>query len=288
MILSDDDLTARPHDLPPRGTHDTYAEIPALNWSTLKHLAVSALMLRWRVDHPQEDSRSLALGRAIHCAVLEPERWASAYVAQPDFGDGRYKAAKEAKAAWLLDLPPAAEVLSADDHALAERCAAAVRAHPVAADLLRGGRAEEVIRWTDEETGIACKMRGDFITPAGLLDLKSTRQPTVRAMARDFASRLYHGQLAYYHSGAIAARLIPSSAEPPRVIAVQTVEPYDVVCSRLRLADLERGIGLCRTLVRRYAACQAASYWPGLAPGLIDLELPAWSPGGDGATEEDW
>lgn len=266
-----------------------YEEIDALNWSTIRHLATSPLLLRWRTEHPRADSDALRVGRGIHCATLEPERWATSYVAKPDFGDGRTKAAKEAKATWLDSIKPGLEILDADEHALIERCAAAVRAHPAASRLIETGRAEEILTWTDEVTGAACKARVDLIAPTYVLDLKSTRQQTVRGMARDAASLLYHGQLAMYHDGAVSSRLIPRDhADGPYLIHVQTVEPYDVVPARLMAEDLERGRSLYRSLLQRYLDCQAAGWWPGIAPGVIDLELPSWAPSGSREQEMDW
>jgi hypothetical protein len=312
-----------------------YAAIDAMNWSTLKELAVSPRMLKWRVDHPREDTDALELGRAVHCAILEPQRFATAYIVEPDFGDPRTNAAKAERAAWLASLVPGyiarpcfdrsttagkkayaafvdglpegakvlvgteraadllgpdVETIHADEHALALRLADAVRSHPAAARLIEVGRREEIIEWVDEETGIKCKARVDFISPFYVLDLKSTRHTTIRAINADFARYLYHGQLAFYHDGAITARRIPREMpEGPYTIAVQTVEPHDVVPGRLMREDLEKGRALYRSLLRRYAACQAAEYWPGLAADVIDLDLPAWAPGGDEETSEvDW
>lgn len=265
-----------------------YADIDAINWSTLKHLATSAKMLDWRVRHPRQDTRALRVGRAIHCAVLEPDRWATDYAAMPDFGDLRTKAGKAAKAEWLEDLAPGVEILDASEHAMAERCARSVREHPVAADLLRGGRAEETVVWTDEETGLACKGRIDYQRPDIIVDVKSTRRDTVRAMERDFADLMYHGQLGFYHMGAVASGRIPADAKPPHIVAVQTVEPFDVVPARLMQEDLDKGIALCRGLLHRYAEHRAAGWWPGLAPSLIELSLPAWAPGGEEETQENW
>lgn len=263
-----------------------YDAIEAVNWSTIVHLATSPKLMRWRVEHPRRETPALVLGTAIHCAVLEPERWPTAYRRAPFFGDLRTKAGKQARAEWLASLHDDTTVLSAEDYDTAERCADAVRSHPVAANLLRGGRAEEIVTWTDAETGLACKSRLDFITAQIVIDLKSTRLTTLGAIAREFASRLYYGQLAMYHDGAIASRRIYGD-ETPRSIVVQTVEPYDVVPLRLTRDDLERGRGLYRSLLRKYVECQAAGWWPGLAPTLIDLDLPAWAPGGDDENEGD-
>lgn len=264
-----------------------YAAIDAMNWSTLRHLATSAKLLRWRVDHPREDTDALELGRAAHCAILEPARWAESYVARPDFGDGRTKEAKAGKTAWLATLAPGVEVLDADEHALVERMARAVREHPEAARLLHAGRAEEIVTWTDAATGLACKARVDFIAPGYVVDIKSTRRDTVRSITHDVATLLYYGQLAFYHDGARAAGLIPDDADGPFAIFAQKGEPFDVVPARLGLEAIERGRNLYRSLLDRYLACRAANWWPGIAPEVITLQLPPWAAGGDGE-EQEW
>ena len=265
-----------------------YDKIEAVNWSSLVHLATSAKLMEWRRTNPRAETAALRLGTAIHCATLEPERFATAYLRQPDFGDGRTKAAKEAKAAWEATRTPGALVMDPDEYDLAARCSAAVREHSAARDLLRGGLVEEVLTWTDEETGIACKGRLDYLTPEYVLDLKSMRAETVQAFAREIAGRLYHGQIAFYLDGAIASKRVDPLGSQALIIGVQTVEPYDVIPCRLMPEDIERGRALYRDLLRRYAEYQAAGWWPGLAPSIVNLTLPDWAKGGAAATEGDW
>jgi exodeoxyribonuclease VIII len=263
-----------------------YAAIEALNWSTLALMATSAKLLRWRVDHPREDTEALRLGRLVHCATLEPERFAASYAPRPELPDGRTKEGKAAKAAWLASIGAAVPV-DADDHAIAERCARAVHAHPSASALLHGGVVERPIVWTDATTGVRCKARPDFLGPTSLVDLKSTSRQTLHEMRRDCASYLYHGQLAYYLDGAITARAVTPDADA-YVVAVQTVEPFDVVPFRMAMEDIERGRRLVRRLLDRYAACVAANWWPGLAPEVIPMSLPSWAAGGDDEEGGDW
>lgn len=268
---------------------DTYSQIDAVNWSTLVHLATSAKLLEWRRTHAREETAALRIGTAIHCATLEPERFARAYVVQPDLGDGRTKAGKAARAEWEETRDRSAIVLDADEHELVVRCSTEARAHPAVRDLLRGGRVEEVLTWTDEETGVACKGRLDYLSPGYVLDLKSTRAETVHAFACEIASRLYHGQAAFYLDGAIAAGRVDRLASQMLLIGVQTVEPYDVIPGRLQPEDIARGRSLYRSLLRRYAGCRAAGWWPGLAPGVVNLALPEWARGGNESEQgDDW
>lgn len=319
-----------------RDSRVAYDAIEALNWSTLKLIETSPALLKYRLTNPRPDTPSLRLGRAIHCAVLEPERWSSgAYVvepdadkrtregkaerakwlvdlvggdaiARPDFGDLRKKENKAARDAWEEDLPEGAvvfdgtekvdpllpdhvEVISAEERALAERLAKAAREHPKAAEYLSLARTEETITWTDPETGVPCKARLDVGKPMFVLDLKSSRRTNLRTIGVDFARYLYHGQLAFYHDGAIASRLIPADAPTPRVLVLQTVEPFDVVPGWIGEWDLNQGRALYRSLLTRYLECQAADWWPGLAPEPVEIPIPEWAPGAlSDVDEEDW
>jgi len=268
-----------------------------LHWSTLSTLATSPALTRWRATHPREDTSSLSLGRAIHCAVLEPERWRTAYAVQPPppecrTRDGRVSdsplATSEGKrwlAEWRASLALGCEILTAEDHALASTCAAQVRAHRHAAALLADGRAEVSLEW--EIDGVPCGGRLDWISTC-VVDLKTTRRESLRELAADCARYLYHGQLAWYHDGAVAAGAVPADSVP-HIVAVQTCEPYDVAVLRVPARTLEIGRALARTLLATYRECHAADWWPGMAPEIVDLDLPHWAAGGaGGAPAEEW
>lgn len=267
-------------------TPEEYSALPGLNWSTLKFLATSPRLLRWRVDTPEEDKDAYRLGRAMHCAILEPERFAREYFAWPDFGDMRYKENKDRRSRWLDGLPVVREVLRREEFAICIRTAESLRAHPKASEIFTGGRAEEAITWTDPDTGIVCKGRLDWVTLRYIADLKSTRRETLRSIVRDFESLLYYGQLAYYWRGAIAAGMLPSDAERPCGAFVQTVEPYDVVAFRMTERTLQVGNTLVDNLLRKYKECQAAKWWPGLASDVIEIELSQYANAGEPVDQE--
>lgn len=259
--------------LPPPGVQ--YESIAAINWSSLKHLAVSPLLYRWRLSHPKAATPAMVLGTAIHCAVLEPDKLDSRFAVYD--GTRRGKAWEE----WQVD-HPGVQSLKPDERERVQQASAAVLAHREAAKLLRGCRHEEPQTWTDPETGLACKGRLDAIGPSYLLDLKTASSieegmaVAPRTFTRTAAARLYHGQLAWYHDGATLARKIQGDV-PPYVIAVESDEPFDVGCYQLTPETLAAGRALYRSLLRRLEQCLAADYWPGVAPDLMPLELPAWT-----------
>ena len=150
-------------------THDEYRDSPGINWSTLKAMADSPLEYRHGLTHPREDSPAMLLGRAAHCAVLEPDAYAARYVVRPDGIDGRTKAGKAA----IEELAASGrEVLTADQGALCSEIAAAVRAHPVASMVFDGVETEQTIAWTID--GRQCKGRIDALNRLWLADLKTT------------------------------------------------------------------------------------------------------------------
>ena len=280
------------------------ATVTRLNWSTLKYLATSPKLLKWRTTHPQADTPALRLGRAIHCAILEPEafqkRWvvagqcaAKTKSGEPCKSQGSlcwagewYCKVKGHAVEGAFPVTGEVEVIERDEETLVASCASAVAGHRVASKLLKGGLAEHGIEWTNAETGIACRGRLDYLRPSEVVDLKSTAEETVRGFTRVVTSRLYYAQLAWYHDGAIAAGKIQSDAKLPAIVAVQTVEPYDVVPYRLTRATYEAGQILYRDLLLKYRDCLSADVWPGIADGEIPLDLPNWAGGMNGSDYE--
>lgn len=279
-----------------------------LNWSTLRHIATSPKLLKWRVEHPTPDSDALKLGRSIHCAILEPQefgkRWVAATTCQAKTGKGEpcksdgslyymgswYCRVRGHAPAEATPTPgEGVEVMTSEGLELTRVCAASVAAHGPASKLLTGGHAEQEIEWTDPESGIECRGRIDYLRPNDLIDLKSTRRETIREFTADCARNLYHAQLAWYTDGAIQAGRLPADAGLPYVVAISTEEPYDVVAFQLSKVSLEAGRILIRDLIKKYQECQAAELWPGLAPDLAVLDLPSWAPGMQGSDEtERW
>jgi hypothetical protein len=284
------------------------ADKKRLNWSTLRHIATSPKLLKWRVEHPMADTEPLRMGRSIHCAILEPEafagRWVTATTCQattkagkPCSSDGSlYSGGK-----WYCRISGHApedaapnpgegiEVIDSAGLELTQLCAASVRAHGPASKLLQGGKAEQELEWTDPESGIECRGRVDYLRPNDLVDLKSTRRETVREFTADAARSMYHAQVWWYTAGAIAAGRLPKDAGLPYIVTVSTAEPYDVVAYRMSKVTFEAGGILVRDLIHKYQNCVAADLWPGVAPDLQELDLPAWAGGMQGSeSEEIW
>lgn len=256
-----------------------YRALPGVNWSTLKHGVASMKLLKHRATNPEPDSDAFRLGRAIHCALLEPEKFARLYITEPDFGDLRKTENKAARKSWLADIDPCAETLRHKEHVALAGMARGVADHALARKLIVESAHETTHQWVHGGTGLACKARIDMRKNA-VQDLKSTTCTTLGQMNSDAAKHLYHGQLAWYHDGAIASGILAPDAPNPSLIMVQKCEPFDVAVIQLSDTDFAKGRSLWQSLIERYADAQASDWWPGIAPETVSSNLPRWAPDG--------
>jgi len=252
-------------------TFDEYAAIDAVNFSTLKDADKSMAHYRYRCDHPRTDTPRFAFGRAVHTAVLEPDRFALEYAVW-DGGRRGTNAYKEFEA-----VNEGRTVLSADDYDACLAVRDAVRAHPAASDLLRGD-SEVTVTWTDPDTGLECKARVDHINEDCIVDLKTAASTDPREFGNTVGKYLYHGQLAHYSNGV----RLPGN---PHIIAVEIEPPYDVVVYRLPDEALHAGQQLVADLLAHVAACNDTGVWPGRFSAVQDLALPNWLLAGDDTEE---
>jgi exodeoxyribonuclease VIII len=251
-------------------TYDDYDAIKAVHFSGLKNLSVSPLWYLHRMNNPGESKPAFALGSAAHCAILEPESFWERYAEYAPVRNGKE---------WdkWQEEHPGVQSLKPHEMEKALEVSKAVRKHRIAAALLRGGRAEEVVIWNDASTGLACKGRIDYLRPDFLIDLKTTRDPSPKKFTRAASDFGYLAQVAFYHDGAAASRLIDGK-QRPYIIAIQNDAPYDVACFQLSQDALLYGREFYRSLMRRLLECTEANFWPGVAPDLQELGISAYAP----------
>jgi hypothetical protein len=254
-------------------TFSDYVAIKAVNASSLKEMRKSPLHYKHRVEHPLEDSTRLAMGRATHTAVFEPDRFAVDYAVFM----GERRAGKEWAA--FCEQHPNQTILKLAEY---ETCIAmkdAVRSHPVAGPALSPpGEAEKVLTWTDEATGLACKARLDWWRPGLFADLKTTADLDATRFAATSFRLGYHMQLAFYRAGLVANGL---DAPPPKIIAVESSAPHDVAVFALDDDLLWTGEVECAELLAKVAAGRFSNLYPGRYPEERPLSLPRWALPGD-------
>jgi len=243
-----------------------YHADPAVSASHLHAIAKSPQHYWSRFLDPQrqpvEPTSAMRLGSLVHCSVLEPEELHKRYaVCLPR----NTKAGKE----MALELDAKGiEAVTGSDMDLALAMAVSVRSHPVAAELLSVGLAEQSVWWDDPATGLRCKCRPDWINGLTIVDLKTTTDASPD-FARSVAQYRYHVQQAHYLQSHIADRFI--------FLAVEKTFPYCVATYELDETAALHGEAERRNNLQTIADCRAIAEWPGYGNTIQPLSLPNWA-----------
>jgi exodeoxyribonuclease VIII len=223
----------------------------------------------YRFGERRVPTRAMEIGTALHCAVLEPERFATDYMLLKEVTDRRASAYKEACKVWsaecVLTGAEADRVAGMQESALSNQYLAQYLGAP--------GRCELSVYATDPETGVLVKCRFDKLTDSGFaVDLKKTQD--LRDFGKSVASYGYHMQAAFYSDvweWATGERLAGFV-----FAAVEEQMPHASAPLTLDAEALDIGRMLYRKALNQYADCLNTDEWPGIAMPPAELQLPGW------------
>jgi hypothetical protein len=172
--------------------------------------------LRHILLNPPEDTDPKRLGRATHIAAFEPERFRNSIA----MWDGPRRAGKDWEA--FKQRNEGKELLTEDQHGKCMAIQKSVREDPVAKQYMQNGRGEVNLAWTTTtiESGaeFQCKGRIDFDAQDAIVDLKTTRDASPDAFARQVFGLRYHTQGAWYSD---AYALLTGKRKPYVIVAVE-------------------------------------------------------------------
>lgn len=225
-----------------------------------------------------EPSPSMKFGTAVHCALLEPDRFTSTYVEDPGF-DRRTKEGR-ANADAFDAANPGKIKIAAEDLTAIDRIRSSVSKHATARALLElpSRVVEESIFWRDQITGIRQKVRPDLRVGLddrmAVIDVKTARDASRFAFARQVIELDYHFSAAMYSEGIKVAY-----GQRP-VFAWLVVEANGVICLYQPDAELSAlGEKRYRRAVNSLAACIESNQWPAYQDGrsIEPLAAPKWA-----------
>lgn len=251
-----------------------YTEMEGVNNSKLALMKQCPQKYLYFLEHNREDSPALALGRAIHTAVLEPENFNKEFFCLPDI-DRRTKAGKD-EYNRLSSENSNKTVLKADEFNKALEIATAVRSNSSVMKLLDGCETEVSIDWNDPETGLKCKARLDANSQplSTTIDIKTTTDASPKGFPRKLFSYGYHRQAAFYLNGlrsnGLQARhfvFVAVEKDPPFAVGI-----YRLTDDVIALAEKEN-----THLLRKLKVCQETGEWPGYTQGIEDISIPAYA-----------
>ena len=187
----------------------------------------------------------------------------------------RTKVGRQEYEAFMNSVSPDSFVMDEEESEILLDMIGAVSNHKKAKNLLRSGRAELSGYWTDEETGILCRCRPDFLIEeehgVTIVDLKTTRDASIEWFSRDLRRYKYFLQAAYYSDG------IEVITKKPTIfifMAIEKTPPYEI---GLYVADetvIECGRAAYKKALKRFKKCNDENRWPGMTEEFLNISMP--------------
>ncbi|HAG6029588.1 TPA: exodeoxyribonuclease VIII [Escherichia coli] len=257
-------------------SNENYHAGPGVSKSQLDDIADTPALYLWRKNAPVDTTKTktLDLGTAFHCRVLEPEEFSNRFIVAPEF-NRRTNAGKEEEKAFLMECASTGKtVITAEEGRKIELMYQRVMALPLGQWLVESaGHAESSIYWEDPETGILCRCRPDKIIPEfhWIMDVKTTAD--IQRFKTAYYDYRYHVQDAFYSNGYEAQfGVLPTFVF---LVASTTVEcgryPVEIFMmgEEAKLAGQQEYHRNLRTL----ADCLNTDEWP----AIKTLSLPRWA-----------
>ncbi|MBS8301737.1 exodeoxyribonuclease VIII [Escherichia coli] len=257
-------------------SNENYHAGPGVSKSQLDDIADTPALYLWRKNAPVDTTKTktLDLGTAFHCRVLEPEEFSNRFIVAPEF-NRRTNAGKEEEKAFLMECASTGKtVITAEEGRKIELMYQSVMALPLGQWLVESaGHAESSIYWEDPETGILCRCRPDKIIPEfhWIMDVKTTAD--IQRFKTAYYDYRYHVQDAFYSDGYEAQfGVLPTFVF---LVASTTVEcgryPVEIFMmgEEAKLAGQQEYHRNLRTL----ADCLNTNEWP----AIKTLSLPRWA-----------
>lgn len=242
----------------------------------------------------QEDTKATITGSAIHCAVLEPEKFDDIYAVVP----GDVKKPTQAQLTAKTPAPKTIELISwwdkfnsdnqgkiqikEGERDIALRVRDSVYSHPEAKEYFFEYDVEMSGWYMDQDfehgegTNMLCRYRPDLRTNDYIVDIKSTVCAQKEKFERQAYSLGYHISAAHYLDG---DRLLKKTDHDTFVlIAVEKKPPYLVAVYPIKERVLDLGRWERRKVLNSIKKARDEDKWPGYNNDVaVGLEFPQYA-----------
>jgi exodeoxyribonuclease VIII len=235
-----------------------------LSYSALKAFMKSPNHYLQYVSDPMPPTPQMSFGSALHCWILEPERFDEAYAIAPNV-DRRTKQGKADYASFLEDVG-VREVITQADKNVINLVSNAFKNDPNANGLLNSATSCE-LKHERKIDGLPFVGVADMLTSVWCADLKTTQDASPVAFQKTIANFQYHIQAAAYQ--------ILFDVDRFYWIAVETKAPFNVAVYSPSQRSLDKGREALLEGIRNF------KNWDGTPQGysntVIELDLPGWA-----------
>lgn len=215
-------------------------------------------------------SQALIVGRAVHCGILEPEKFFTSYGKLPEGHNG---ATRDGKMAISEIHEANKEPLKHDVWVMIEEMRDALYASREVNNLLTGC-VTEVSAFYEDPDGTVLKVRPDAVKNTTIIDLKTTESAAYGPFAKSCASYGYHVQDAYYRD---VYNFAGGEVTEFLFLAVEKEPPYAFCLYMLDDASVRTGRTIYTSALARYKECVRTETFHSYPSGVNSLSIPAWA-----------
>lgn len=259
-----------------RISNKEYREREGISSTELKKMMITPAHYRYWKDNPEDaDTPSLLLGRASHKYVLETYDFYNEFAVAPNCD----RRTKEGKEQWLLfcDQSEGKDIITQEQFEQIEEMRKAMLATPFVSKLINGEH-EISYFWTDEDTGLKCKVRPDSINHKLkiIVDYKTCDNAETEYFMKQAIKLGYDVQASYYLDGVKANTgkdyifvFIAQEKKPP--YAVNILQASDIF--------IQSGRQTYKSLLETYKECSESGNWwgyLGIENQINSLGVPKW------------
>lgn len=247
---------------------DEYFAIDAASNSGLKLVLRSPAHFKYREE--KAATPAMAMGTALHMAILEPERFNAHYVVAEaeDKRSAYYKG-------LVKDVGVDRVITLKDQRKLIGMQQAAYRNKRFARYMQQPGRNELSVVTTDPATGIQIKCRFDRMGDSNFaLDVKTCQDSRGSEFAKSISNYGYYMQVAFYEHVWLCETGERLKEFP--LIAIEGESPHGVICHDLDEIALELGRIHYREALETYARCMDSGVWPAYADESEVTSVTSW------------
>lgn len=248
---------------------EEYHELPdSVSCSGLKYLLRSPAHFQAYLE--ESDDGKPNIGTALHCAVLEPERFEQEYTV---YSGRRGTKAFDA----FVEENPGKIILNEQEWIKVHGMLRAIMSHKEFPlwKALQTAKREMSVFWTDEETGIQCRVRFDALcAPFANFDLKTTTDARPEQFIKQAVRLDYDLQAAMYTE---AAHRFTGEVLPFIFVAVEEDAPNGLWLHTAGQSMIDNGWKKYRRALSLYKTCKESGFWPGYLNAQTTLEMPRYA-----------
>lgn len=206
---------------------------------------------------PIKQTRAMAIGSAIHCAILEEDRFKAEYVLLHGIDDRRKSEYKQA-----VKVHDESKVLVSHEAKRVETMMqSALSDQDVRNELSLPGYCELSAFAMCPETGVLIRARFDKLSKSGrALDLKKTQDARPREFAKSVFNYRYHVQDALYSY--VYQLITGKPLEVFQILAVEEIAPCTAAMYIMDDEAKEIGEYYLKKDLSRFAECDKNNEWP--------------------------